>query len=809
MDRIVYRFSLDTNKNGVQQKLQGFETAEVMARKLEISLVSGSRTFELPLNNVTALMYVQVPGSSETSVNACQINGDKIYYDVLESDTSVEGTVQMQLKVIETSAGGAERVIVSPRFEMDVWASDVDDDDAEDSPTFTALEDAIATAQDMINSTLVDIEIPTEGQHKYEVMFTFGPEAAQTIKYDTAFVALLEKADLIDEIIAQCTAQAEIATDKAEEAAVSASSASNSATSAHNNALQAISSATSAAASATSASNSASSASASASTAGTFASQASGYSTSASESAASASDYADSAQASATSATSAKNTAQIAASNATTKANEAAGSAVGAYNNAQDAIESAVAAESWCQGGTGTRSGEDTNNAKYWSDRAERIAESPVTGVKGDAEENYRIGDVNLTPGNIGAMSNVNPVGTGSFGLNRKANSVVGNYSFVEGYNCYATKDYAHAEGFESCAVSYADYAHAEGFKCKVQQAYAHAEGYICEGNGQGAHAEGWSSKAQNQGAHAEGSSTASGMYSHSEGSGCHAEGGYSHAEGHGCYAYDIASHAEGEETKAGGRISHAEGYGTYALGIAQHTQGMFNIIDESNKYLDIVGYGSDDSHRANIETTDKYGVKWLASDVRCGGNNQDDTNAISLSQLNSDLGELTNRLGKTTKLITDFDDYNEVTSKFTFVSNSFNIIPFSTSALHQPRSSTSWGFMIVYFGGDVYNLTQEVHYGDGDVYLRRYYSGNWTTWEHLIRDSRVTIPETNLPTGSDYIDINSYVPSGTSCVVACLESFGHVIDVNVGRHASKWYMKFINSSGQARTSRIFLDCFH
>lgn len=47
------------------------------------------------------------------------------------------------------------------------------------------------------------------------------------------------------------------------------------------------------------------------------------------------------------------------------------------------AAASAKSSESWAVGGTGTRPGEDTNNAKYWSDAAKAIAGGGVTSFKG------------------------------------------------------------------------------------------------------------------------------------------------------------------------------------------------------------------------------------------------------------------------------------------------------------------------------------------------------------------------------------------------------------------------------------------
>lgn len=61
------------------------------------------------------------------------------------------------------------------------------------------------------------------------------------------------------------------------------------------------------------------------------------------------------------------NTSSDAADAAVAKADEAVASATEANSNA-------ALSESWAVGGTGTRVGEDTNNAKYWSEQAEQIA---------------------------------------------------------------------------------------------------------------------------------------------------------------------------------------------------------------------------------------------------------------------------------------------------------------------------------------------------------------------------------------------------------------------------------------------------
>ena len=150
----------------------------------------------------------------------------------------------------------------------------------------------------------------------------------------------------------------------------------------------------------------ASAASSSATEASGYVLAASGYATSAASSAASASEYATSAGSSADlaaqSATSAANSAGSAtssASTAATSANAASGSATAAAGSALAADDSATAAagsatsaassatdaRSYAIGGTGTRTGEDSDNAEYYSDLATDSATAAAGSVL-DAE---------------------------------------------------------------------------------------------------------------------------------------------------------------------------------------------------------------------------------------------------------------------------------------------------------------------------------------------------------------------------------------------------------------------------------------
>ena len=157
MERIIYRITLDTHRTGIQRTLQGFETADKMARRISVNLVASGDTFEIPMTNVVAMMYVTTPNATEPSVNACAIDGNTIIYDV--EPIAEEGITEMQLKVMETSVGGAKKVLVSPRFAVEVTKSNTDDEGAEQSATFTALEKAIAKADAVYGSRLLKVVI--------------------------------------------------------------------------------------------------------------------------------------------------------------------------------------------------------------------------------------------------------------------------------------------------------------------------------------------------------------------------------------------------------------------------------------------------------------------------------------------------------------------------------------------------------------------------------------------------------------------------------------------------------------------------
>lgn len=96
-------------------------------------------------------------------------------------------------------------------------------------------------------------------------------------------------------------------------------------------------------------------------------------------------------------------------------AQAAAGSASDADISATNADNKAVLSESWAHGGTGTREGEDTNNAEYWA----RQAQGAVAGVASfngrsgaviPTQDDYTIGQIKAT-GTQGQVPTLNAQG--------------------------------------------------------------------------------------------------------------------------------------------------------------------------------------------------------------------------------------------------------------------------------------------------------------------------------------------------------------------------------------------------------------
>lgn len=156
------------------------------------------------------------------------------------------------------------------------------------------------------------------------------------------------------------------------------------------------------------------------------------------------------------------------------------------------------------------------------------------------------------------------------------------------------------------------------GDRTKATGENSHAEGSQCEALGDSSHAEGIQTKA-------------SGLWSHVEGSQTRANGPGSHAEGTGSWA--------------SGHVSHAEGYGTEAAGEYQHVQGKHNVVDEANKFADIVGNGADILNKSNAYALDWNGNLYLNGGVYVNCN-ADSTGGTKLSlDVDSIMGAIKDQL--------------------------------------------------------------------------------------------------------------------------------------------------------------------
>ncbi len=143
----------------------------------------------------------------------------------------------------------------------------------------------------------------------------------------------------------------------------------------------------------------------------------------------------------------------------------------------------------------------------------------------------------------------------------------------------------------------------------------------------------------------------ASGQYSSAFGAMTNATGDFSNANGNMTTASGDASESSGINSVASGFASNANnsstasgdyansyGYYTDASGYCQNSYGKFNVVDDENKYVIIIGNGTDDNHRSNAFTID-----WKGNVVTGGDSVATKTNGESVSLLET--ADLANNL--------------------------------------------------------------------------------------------------------------------------------------------------------------------
>lgn len=226
---------------------------------------------------------------------------------------------------------------------------------------------------------------------------------------------------------------------------------------------------------------------------------------------------------------------------------------------------------------------------------------SSTIGYNNEASGNYSVALGNSCTGSgessVVLGNNCTGSGNNSVAIGYNCRSL-GNYSVSIGYACESSNSNSYAEG-NGTKASGID-SHAEGDLTKATGTCSHAEGRETQATAEYTHAEGEYSKAIQYRSHAEGfKTTASGTESHAEGNTTTASGSYSHSEGLETKATGGPSHAEGTRTTASGNASHAEGYGTIASGANSHTEGYYTTA--TGQYQHVQG-------KYNVEDTEnKY----------------------------------------------------------------------------------------------------------------------------------------------------------------------------------------------------------
>lgn len=279
------------------------------------------------------------------------------------------------------------------------------------------------------------------------------------------------------------------------------------------------------------------------------------------------------------------------------------------------------------------------------------------------------------------------------------------------------------------------------GDRTKATGENSHAEGSQCEAIGDSSHAEGIQTKA-------------SGLWSHVEGSQTRANGPGSHAEGTGSWAT--------------GPSSHAEGYGTEAAGKYQHVQGKHNVIDEANKFADIVGNGADILNKSNAYALDWDGNLYLKGGVYVNCN-ADSTGGTKLSlDVDSIMGAIKDQL---------YEKVYPVGSVYMTSDDNFN-----------PEAV---------FGGTWHHVTD-------DVYLKAVMSGGGSTGgstDHVITSSNLP-PHVHGMKHTHNVSSKGYYAIATQKVWQ-FETFGGKFT----DHSAKYKVPMVRTATSSSPSGEQRDC--
>ncbi len=213
----------------------------------------------------------------------------------------------------------------------------------------------------------------------------------------------------------------------------------------------------------------------------------------------------------------------------------------------------------------------------------------------------YDIKDLKARSDLSNKMDKVNPTGSGSLSLNRKASTTIGADSVAVGYNTTASGNHSHAEGSQTTASGY--YSHAEGSQTTASGSSSHAEGNY---------------------------TTTSGVYSHAEGnhtiaagSAQHVSGRYNIADNNNTYAEIIGNGTA--NTRSNARTLDWQGNETIAGDLTFNgSTSLSDTLDDKTTYIECT--------QAQYDTWEQAGT--LESDVTYYIKDTNNPNVATASQV-------------------------------------------------------------------------------------------------------------------------------------------------------------------------------
>lgn len=167
MNKLTYRFTLDTHKNGIQRVLQGFETGDTIDRILEISLTANGQVVELSEAD-SAVLYVRSAGQV-LSMDATRIEGNTVRCRLSNSSLAVAGMAECQLVVFDSFANQ----LFSPKFQIEIWQSLIALADEAPIPmeTYEALQQAISDVDRYRGTVIESIDFKNAEEGDYTLVF--------------------------------------------------------------------------------------------------------------------------------------------------------------------------------------------------------------------------------------------------------------------------------------------------------------------------------------------------------------------------------------------------------------------------------------------------------------------------------------------------------------------------------------------------------------------------------------------------------------------------------------------------------------